>query len=166
MTVPRMERALRHSLPHQHGAWSMLLAGLVLGTASVARSVGPEPFVLLAAVVSGFLARHALAALIRGAHPRELKAALGALATFYLAVLLSSTMLLVTVFALPHLLFLAPPLLALVAIYVYLERGGGSRSLPGEIVGALALSLVVPAANYSTTGDLRLAAGPWLLAAL
>jgi hypothetical protein len=151
--------------PRQHGAWSVLGAGFLLGmtgqrweTASV---------LLAAAVLWGFLARHTVAFLLHPSRSPSLRLRLLPWATIYTALALFFGTLLVLGFHRWLLLPLGGAALALSVLSVALERGRKDRTTLGEMVGMLGLSLVIPAAAYASSGLFSgQTMGLWALGAL
>jgi hypothetical protein len=153
------------TVPRQHGAWSMLLAGFVLGLASGQRC-GAEGLLLLVAVLFGFWARHAAGLFLRSSRS-DRRAYVLPWAVGYASVSLLAGALLVVGYHRWLLLPLGGVVLVLAGVSVILERRRQDRTTVGELVGVLGLSVVIPAAAYAATGVFAATtAGLWALGAL
>jgi hypothetical protein len=152
------------TVPRQHGAWSMLLAGFVLGLASGNR-FGAEGLLLLVAVFFGFCARHAAGLFLRPARSnRRTHVLLWAIG--YASVALFAGAWLVVGYHRWLLLPLGGVALVLAGASVILEQRRQDRTTVGELVGVLGLSVVLPAAAYAATGVFgATTAGLWALGA-
>ncbi len=143
-----------------------MLVSFVLGVAALGK-FGVDALLVLLAVVSGFVGRHALAAGLRlprhGGRRAGLLAWAGACAS---VAALAGVALLVA----PDRPLLAPLfalLLALAAVSTLVEWKRMDRTAWGEILNMLGLSLVAPLAAYATTGTLTWATfGLWVVSAL
>lgn len=151
--------------PRQHGAWSILAAGFLLGMADQEWNL---PSLLgLATVLGGFLARHTMALCLRPARSPSLRSSLLPWAIGYTALASLLGGLLVVGFHRWLLLLWGAPALLLAALSVILERGRRDRTTAGELVGVLGLSLVIPAAAYTSSGILSVQTlGLWALGAI
>jgi hypothetical protein len=149
-----------------HGAWSVLLCGYVLGVAA-AGVPGTASVVLLASVVAAFVGRHAasLSGRLTTLDPRRRWVRLWAIA--YAVIAFVGLSVLVVWFGLPLLL----PLAATGSLFAFasliLESRRQDRTLAGELINIVGLSLAAPAAMYATSrvfdaGTL----GLWLLAVM
>lgn len=143
----------------------MLAAGLFLGMAD--QEWGLASFLLLVTVLWGFLARHTVALCLRPGRSPSLRSRLLPWATGYTALAFLSGGLLVVGFHRWLLLPLAGIVLLLAALSVILERNRRDRTTAGELVGVLGLSLVIPAAAYTSSGILSAQTlGLWVLGAI
>lgn len=151
-------------VPRQHGAWAMLLSGLVLGTA-VADGWRLDALLLLGALVAAFWARHAAGLFLRlpsgdGRRQKALAWSLAAAAVFVAIGLFLSTA--GGCRALPAFAVVAA-VPAVVSLLI--ERRRQEFSVVGELVGVAGLSLAVPAAEYVGAGAFTdRTVGLWLLA--
>jgi hypothetical protein len=150
------ERTKRESppIPHEHGAWVILYAPLVIALA-VARPFAPGPaFLLLLAVTGAFLARNVAGLLIRRRGERRLERWLA----LYLALHADGALPLFLVyrrFALLPVGLLAALLFALHArLSVWPSRRRLDRSQWGENLAVGALALTAPAAYVAARGAL------------
>ena len=156
-------------IPKQHGAWSILIASFILG-ASLGGKFGIESILLLAAVLSVFLGRYAASEYFKlsvslSARKNLLAwfAPLGGLA-FFLAIFLLGATLLVIKYRRWFLIPLGSVSLAITALSLYLAKKGKDLTFVGEITNILGLSLVAPAAEYTSRGVYSLRTfGLWLL---
>jgi 4-hydroxybenzoate polyprenyltransferase len=150
----RRRNAFSVSVPRQHGAWSILLASYLVGVAALGGNVAPA-LVLLVAVVGGFMARHAIVSAVRMSEDDLRKRAVEGWAALYGVFGALSAAVLLTVY---HRWLLVPlGALALVPALValILEQRRQDRTLAGELVGAVGLSLIAPLASYAASGTLE-----------
>lgn len=166
--LPRVSFA--GTIPRQHGAWSVLLLSYVLGSA-VAGKVGVASLLLLGALLAAMPARHTLGLWLRASArrgpPRWRGGAHLGWAGLYGAIAAGSLAALVLVY---H-LWLVLPLGALAGAagvaLTLLERARRDRTLGGEILGMMGLSVATPTAYYVAGGaSLTAGLGLWLLALL
>jgi YwiC-like protein len=141
-------------LPREHGAWLMLLAPFLI---PLVAAPSPRLFrgcLLLVAAVSAFGLQYVAGLILR----RRRIAPNAPWFALYLASLLAGLLPLVRVYRLSDLLLLAPLGAVLfginVAAMLLNPRRRFDRSLPGEIVGVLALTLTGPAAYVVACGRL------------
>ncbi len=139
-------------LPHEHGAWVMLYAPLVIGLA-VAPAVAFVPSLLLfLAVSAAFLAREPADLLIRGRGKAGSAFWLGA----YLAIMLASALPLVLVYDRIALAFVGGIAGVLFGIHAVMlswpSRRRMDRSESGEVLAVTGLTLTAPAAWAVSTG--------------
>ena len=158
--------ALALAVPRQHGAWSVLLISLALGTAAVGAFNAPA-LVLLAAALGGFVGRHAAGRAVRmpAVDGRRMRLLAFGIAAAAAAVGLAA--LLVLARGLWLLIPLGSVAVALAGIALVLEAKKKDRSAGGELLGIVGLSLTLPAIAYASTGRLEARAmGLWTLAVL
>jgi hypothetical protein len=141
-------------LPREHGAWVMLLAPLLIPLAA-APSLRPiAVLLLLIAAVSALGLQHVAGRILRRKRVAESATWCG----IYLMLLLAGLLPLILVYHFSDLLLLTPLGAVLFAVNVtgMLRQGRTrfDRSLPGEIVGVLALTLTGPAAYVVAYGAL------------
>jgi hypothetical protein len=153
-------------IPKQHGAWSILIASFILG-ASLGGKFGVESVLLLLAVLSAFLGRYTASEYLKlpvsDAARKNLFVPLGGLALF-LAIFLLGATLLVIKYSRWFLIPLGIVSFAITALSLYLAKKGKDLTLSGEIINMLGLSLVAPAAEYTSRGIYSLRTfGLWLL---
>jgi len=167
-TLPRPAGgALRLAVPRQHGAWSILLVGYLIGTFAVTGATGAVPWLALAALVSGFIARHALVQALALRRKRLAWLRLGLWGVAFGCASVASTAVLVLFHDRGGLLAIGglAALAALAALIV--ERYHKDRTAWGEIIGVLGLSAAIPFAAHARTGRLDTALlGLWLLGVL
>lgn len=154
------------TIPRQHGAWSVLISSLVLGTA-VGGEFGVEGQLLLASAICGFLGRHAGGVYLKltGTDRRRNKV-LGWAAGFT-ATSLTLGLLLITRYDRWFLLPLGFIVLLFVVMVMLYERRGKDRTTSGELLAIVGLSLAAPAAAYCATGAVAMhILGLWALSAI
>ncbi len=141
----RVADLLPAPLPHEHGAWIMLLAPILLAAGTLHPSAFGAELLLALTAVALFLARNAGAMALR---PRDRLRG-----TFWTAVYLTAAALVGAPLCQPanrELLKVAALALLLLAIHSALllapDRRRWDRSQWGELVGAAALTLTAPAA--------------------
>ena len=143
------------SIPRQHGAWSMLIASYVLGVAC-APAWSPASLVLLVATVLGFMARHAATTAARLSPGDERRLGVWGWAAGYAAVAGIAVAVLMLGFGLWGLVPIGIAVAHFVGFSAAMERKRLDRTLLGELLGTIGLTLVVPAAAYVCTGTLDL----------
>jgi len=148
------------TIPRQHGAWSVLAAGFILG-AIVGGRLGKEGLLLLGALLSGFLARHAVGLLLRPAGSEEQQRKIRRLTLGYVAHALLLGGLLVIRYDRWLLVPLGVVALVLALVSLHLERQRQDRTTVGELVNLLGLSLAIPATAYATSGVFEAATAGW-----
>jgi hypothetical protein len=141
-------------MPHEHGAWVILYAPLVVALAAVWPFAPWPAFLLLLAVTGAFLVRNVAGLLIRRRGERRLERWLA----LYLALLTAGALPLFLIyrrFALLPVGMLAALLFALHAwLSVWPARRRLDRSQWGEILAVGALALTAPAAYVAARGAL------------
>ncbi len=159
---PRARRRVRLLLPHEHGAWFMLLSPAAIGFAAAPEPRVPASVLLLLTLVSLFLARNAADTALR---PRQRSMALPWLAVYGTLGALTGVALLGVTHALP-LLGLGGAAGALYGLHLALRRTRArlDRTAAGEWLGVAGLCLGAPAAI--AVGGGRLDAHAWALWAL
>lgn len=154
------------TVPRQHGAWSALISCFILGTA-VGGSFGMEAILLLVSVFTGFLARHSAALYLRLSRTDDNRKKVLTLAIGYFSVFLSVGALLVIWYELRVFLLLGFFALVFLSIMLILEQQRREFTIMGELIGMVGLSLVAPAAEYSTTGVFSTqTVGLWIICSL
>lgn len=145
-------------VPHEHGAWVILYAPLVLGFAS-AGLVTPLRWLLLCLAVTGaFMGREAAGLLLR----KRGKAGTGFWLGVYTGLFLAGTLPLLFYYRVVPLVAIGAVAALLFCIHSYwLLHGRMDRSQWGEILGVGALTLTAPAAYATATGGVTPTA--WLL---
>lgn len=153
------------TVPKQHGAWSILLVSTAVGVLAFPSGSVGAPLLLVACVIAGFMARHAGVTWLRLKDDRR-GTVLG-WAVVYGLVVGGCGAVLIVGYGLTLLVAIALVAAVFAGVSVALERRRLDRTAWGEVVGTVGLSVVVPAAAYSTTGELGLEAlGLWATAAL
>jgi hypothetical protein len=154
------------TIPRQHGAWSVLLLGFVLGVGA-GGAVGVPALLLLVSVVCAMPLRHVAAMWLRVPPGDARRQSLLGWGAMYALLAALPLILLLLVY---HLWLLVP--LGALAVsaglaMTLLERARRDRTLWGEMAGMVGLSASVPAAGYVSGGvlDPRVMA-VWLLAVL
>jgi hypothetical protein len=154
----------RPPIPHEHGAWIILYAPLILGFAASPR-FSPLPSLMLLITVTGlFLSRPLIGALLRQRGGPQSAFWLGV----YLLVSAAGALSLLSAHRLYALIWLGLPMGLLFLIHVGLQlkptRRRLDRSLGGEILAVGALTLTAPAGVVAGGGALN--ADAWRLWAL
>ncbi len=158
--------ALALAVPRQHGAWSVLLISLALGTAAVGAFNAPA-LVLLAAALGGFVGRHAAGRAVRMPAADGRRTGLLAFGAASSAAAVGLAALLVLACGLWLLIPLGIAAVAVAGVTLVLEAKNKDRSAGGELLGIVGLSLTLPAIAYASTGRLEArAVGLWILAVL
>lgn len=161
----RLRRTFTSTVPRQHGAWSILLASYVLGVGCAGRWTTAS-LVLLAAALFGFLARQAAVVFLRLPHGDERTAGVAVWGALYGVSAALAGYFLLLGFALWRLALLGVAAGFVFCLSAALERKRLDKTLGGEVLGVLGLTLVAPAAAYAATGDFDLRTGAlWFLAA-
>jgi len=150
----RRRSAFSVSVPRQHGAWSILLASYFVGAVALGGDAAPA-LVLLVAVVGGFMARHAIVSAARMSDNELRKRAVGGWAALYGVLGALSAAVLLTVYQRWLLVPLGALALVPALVALILERRRQDRTLAGELVGAVGLSLIAPLASCAATGTLE-----------
>jgi hypothetical protein len=142
-------------IPHEHGAWAMLYAPMLIAVAVLGRF---EFLVLLflLATTAIFLAHEPLAVLVklnpkRPSSPQIFRASKWWLAIYAALAIASSIPLLLQRW------LLAPfgiVLLVLLSAHIFLASKREERTIGGEILGVISLTLTAPGAYYVLTGKL------------
>jgi hypothetical protein len=149
----------RPPIPHEHGAWVILYAPLLIGFGAALHGTVPIKWLLLTlAVMGAFLAREAAGLLLRGRG----KAGTGFWLAIYAAAWLAGGLPLLLLCHLSSLLWIGALMVILFALHsLLLVRGRLDRSQWGEILGVGALTLTAPAAYSVATAALDFRA--WLV---
>ena len=151
------------SLPKQHGAWSILLAGFALGVVWGGRW-GIEAGLLLVAVLCGFCARHAAGPILRPDRSSRYREKVLPWFLGYVAGTLAAGAWLVFGLRCAWLLPLGGIALIATAASLFLEWRRQDRTAAGELLNILGVTLVIPAAAYVTTGVFEVSTvGLWAL---
>lgn len=157
--------ALASLIPRQHGAWSILLIGYLVGALAPEGRGGAVPWIVLGSTLAGFLGQHATVTALRARGPQRATAGLAAVLLNGLSVALLAV--LVFVHGLRPLLPVVGVGAALAALSLLVQYRHRDRSAWGELIGVLGLSSVVPVASVSRTATLDAQSlGIWLLALL
>lgn len=149
--------------PKQHGAWTVLIACFIIGSAVGAR-FGLESIFLFVSVIAAFLGRGALGMSL-GLSPEERrKQGLSVWIMLYFGIFLLSGAWLVLRYKLRLLGLLGIVGLGLSAFSLSLEKDKKDMTQAGQIINILGLSLVSPAAEYCASGLYSLKTlGVWLV---
>lgn len=139
-------------VPHEHGAWMMLYAPLVIGL--VAFRPAPVPALLLVLAVSGaFLAQNAVGLLLRRSVIRGTAFWLG----IYSALLAAAGGTLLLVYELFELVWIGVPAALLFGWQIWLRRAANRRlnaSAVSEVAAIGVFALTAPAAFVTARGEL------------
>lgn len=148
-----MTRSLfRQTIPRQHGAWSILAAAAALGMVA-GGGLRVQSALFAVCVVLGFLAQHTGELWLKFSGSTKRQREIGHfLLAYALTFLLCGAMLLFK-YELWGLLPLAGLASGLVALSLALSKVHKARTVVGEIVNVLALTLVLPAAAYCAAGS-------------
>ncbi len=152
-------------MPTEHGSWSWLLVPYLVGAAVVSRTVTAEhsawlPVVLvLVGGLCAFLVRQPAAAWSRIRRGRASRADETLAAGWTLGLVLSGMLCLVGLLALGRvaLLWLVIPFMGVLLLYLMAARSGRAmmRALWTELIGAIGLALMAPAAVIAASGRLN-----------
>jgi len=157
--------ALVWLIPRQHGAWSILLIGYLIGVLAADGQGGPAPWMVLVSALAGFLGQHATVTALRVRPPQRRSAAVAALGLNGLSLGLLAV--LIFVYDIRPLLPVVAAGAGPAALSLLVQHRHRDRTAWGELIGVLGLSSVVPVAAVSRTGTLGPASlGLWLLALL
>jgi hypothetical protein len=152
-------------VPREHGAWAVLYGAFLAGT-GVAGAPGLPTLLLLLGITALALANGPLAVLSRGAASARRRQATAWL-LIYVALAAAALLPLVLVFPMGFLVPFAAAAAGFLGLRLLLLRGRDERSLPAELTGVAALSMVGPVAHAVTLGRLEASALLlWLLLAL
>lgn len=158
--------ALSITWPRMHGAWSVLLCGYVAGVAA-AGVPGPASLVLLASVVAAFVGRHAASVFDRLTTLDPRRRWVGLWGSAYAVLSVVGLSVLVVWFNLSGLLVLAAAGSLFAVASLILESRRKDRTLAGELINIVGLSLAAPAAMYVTSGVFDFGTvGLWLLSVM
>ena len=156
-------------IPKEHGGWAMLLIPYVIGL-GVAERIGLESLLFLAGILLVFLASEPLSVLVKslrgkGPNNRRDSALRWLLIYLFLAGLVSVTVILL--YGRWWLILFGVLGLTSLGLQGFVESRRMDRTITGELVGALGLSLSAPGVYYVTLGDLgQIAFLLWLLSSL
>ncbi|MBM3499141.1 MAG: hypothetical protein FJX74_10775 [Armatimonadetes bacterium] len=151
--------------PRQHGAWSILLVGYLVGALAVDGRGGAVPWIVLVSTLAGFLGQHATVTALRARPSQRRDAVVAALGLNSLSVGLLATLILVHGIRPLLPVVAAGAVLAILSLLVQLRHR--ERTAWGELVGVLGLSSVVLIAAVSRAEALGPESlGLWLLALL
>jgi hypothetical protein len=144
-------------IPHEHGAWAMLYAPMLIAVA-VLGCFELSVWLFLLATTATFLAHEPLAVLVklnpkRPSSPQIFRKSKWWLAIYSVVAITATT---------PLLLFyqrwlLVPfgvVLLVLLSAHIYLASKREERTIGGEVLGVISLTLTAPGAYYVVTGKL------------
>lgn len=141
------------TVPKQHGAWTVLIACFVIGSA-VAPRFGLESILLFVSVIAAFLGRGALGRYL----------CFSPWIMFYSGIFLLGGAWLVFGYNLRFLIPLGIAGLGLSAFSLVLEKDKKDMTLSGQVINILGLSLAAPAAEYCASGVYSLKTlGVWLV---
>lgn len=138
--------------PRQHGAWSILLASYAIGTFALDGKVHGAPWLVLGAVLAGFVAQHAILVALQGRAFAIHRTAAAAWAALHTAIAASLAAILLTSYDLRPLLPLlgVATVLALLSLAVHYRHR--DRTTWGELLGVVGLTTVIPIASVARTG--------------
>lgn len=147
---------LKPLIPHEHGAWAMLYAPLLIVLVVLDRWALPG-WLFLVATTAIFLAHEPLAVLVklnpkRPSSPQIFRAAKVWL-TIYSAIALAATLPLVWSYQRWLLVPFGVVLLGLLSTHIYLASKREERTMGGEFLGVVSLTLTAPGAYYVVTGQ-------------
>lgn len=148
---------IKPPIPHEHGAWAMLYAPLIIAVAVLGHyqlSVG----LFLLATTAIFLAHEPLAVLVklnpkRPSSPQIFRQSKWWLAG-YSALALAATLPLILSYQRWYLVPFGIVLVALLSAHIYLASKREERTMGGEFLGVISLTFTAPGAYYVVTGKL------------
>lgn len=158
---------MKPPLPQEHGAWAMLYAPLLIAVLVIGQ-FALTAFLFLLATTAIFLAHEPLSILVklnpkRPSSPQIFRASKIWLA-IYLALALAATAPLLFIYQRWLLLPFGVALVVLLATHIYLAAKREERSVGGEFLGVISLTLTAPGAYYVVTGRLdQISWWLWLL---
>ncbi len=148
-----MTRSLfRQTIPRQHGAWSILAAAAALGMVA-GGGLRVQGALFAVCVVLGFFAQHTGELWLKFSGSTNRRREIGYLLLAYALTFLLCGAMLLFKYELWGLLPLAGLASGLVALSLTLSKVRKARTVVGEIVNVLALTLVLPAAAYCAAGS-------------
>lgn len=144
-------------VPHEHGAWAMLYAPLIIAVALLGR-YELSAWLFLLATTAIFLAHEPLAVLVklnpkRPSSPQIFRAAKQWFAV-YAALAIVATVPLLVNYQRWYLVPFGVVLMALLSTHIYLAAKREERSIGGEFLGVISLTFTAPGAYYVVTGKL------------
>jgi hypothetical protein len=144
-------------IPHEHGAWAMLYAPMLIAVAVLGRFELSVVLFLLATTAI-FLAHEPLAILVklnpkRPSSPQVFRDSKGWLA-IYSTVAMTATLPLLWHYQRWWLAPFGVVLLMLLSAHIYLASQREERTIGGEFLGVISLTLTAPGAYYVLTGQL------------
>ena len=144
-------------IPHEHGAWAMLYAPMLIAILALGR-FELAVVLFLIATTAIFLAHEPLAVLVklnpnRPSSPQIFRASKWWLA-IYCAIAMAATMPLLLHYERWLLAPFGVVLLALLSTHIYLASKREERTISGEFLGVISLTLTAPSAYYVLTGKL------------
>ena len=154
-------------IPQEHGAWAMLYAPLLIAVLVIGKFALPALLFLLATTAI-FLAHEPLSILVklnpkRPSSPQIFRAAKIWL-IIYLVIACAATAPLLFVYQRWLLLPFGVLLVVLLSTHIYLAAKREERSVGGEFLGVISLTLTAPGAYYVVTGRLeQMSVWLWLL---
>ncbi len=145
-------------IPHEHGAWAMLYAPMLIAVAVLGR-FELSIWLFLIATTAIFLAHEPLTWLVklnpkRPSSPQIFRASKWWL-VIYLVIASTSTIPLLLSYQRWYLLPFGVVLTALLSGHIYLASQREERTIGGEILGVISLTLTAPGAYYVLTGKLN-----------
>lgn len=144
-------------IPHEHGAWAMLYAPLLI-TVVVLGRYELSVWLFLIATTAIFLAHEPLAVLVklnpkRPSSPQVFRESKWWLA-IYSAIATAATLPLLLLYQRWLLAPFGVVLLVLLSAHIYLASRREERSIGGEFLGVISLTLTAPGAYYVVTGSI------------
>jgi hypothetical protein len=148
---------IKPPFPHEHGAWAMLYAPLLIAVLVLGRFELPILFFLLATTAI-FLAHEPLAVLVklnpkRPSSPQIFRASKWWLA-IYSVVAIAATLPLILQYQRWWLVPFGVVLLAFLTAHIYLAAQREERTIGGEFLGVISLTFTAPGVYYVVTGRL------------
>ena len=148
---------LKPPVPHEHGAWAMLYAPMIIAVAVLGR-YELSAWLFLLATTMIFLAHEPLAVLVklnpkRPSSPQIFRESKWWFA-IYSALAIAATLPLIIRYQRWYLLPFGVVLLALLSAHIYLASRREERTIGGEFLGVISLTFTAPCAYYVITGKL------------
>lgn len=154
------------AFPRQHGAWSVLLAGLTLG-AVIAGETGIKYILFFISAVCGFLGRYAIVLYNQIPDSDGRKRGVFVLSLFYAFISAVASTFLIAVYKRWLLIPLLLIMVSFLGISIAFKKCRKERTVAGEITGLTGLSLTSLPAAYSVKGTIETTMiGMWLLSLL
>lgn len=144
-------------IPHEHGAWAMLYAPMLIAVVVLGR-FELSVLLFLIATTGTFLAHEPLAVLVklnpkRPSSPQIFRESKWWLA-IYSAIVIAATAPLLLHYQRWLLAPFGVVLLVLLSAHIYLASKREERTIGGEVLGVISLTLTAPSAYYVLTGKL------------